>query len=268
MIVLSLGAGVQSSALLVMAARGELDAMPDFAVFSDTGWEPKAVYEHLDRLEKDFNHIIPIVRVSVGNIREDTLSGRLPRNLATSEGRRFATMPFHLWTGPNTKGMLRRQCTEEYKLKPLRRWLRAKMKERGEKVCTMLIGISRDESHRIKTSSLRYITNEYPLVDRGLKRSDCERILQEAGYAAVKSACIGCPFKDAKRWRDTDPDDMREAIEFDAAIRNLPRIKGDVYLHPSLKPLSEVDFRSAEDHGQRTMFGDQFGNECEGMCGV
>ncbi|GAA5542298.1 MULTISPECIES: hypothetical protein [Brucella] len=45
--VLSLGAGVQSTMLALMAAHGEIGPMPDCAIFADTGWEPKAVYEHL-----------------------------------------------------------------------------------------------------------------------------------------------------------------------------------------------------------------------------
>jgi len=44
--VLSLGAGVQSTTIALMAARGEIPA-PDCAIFADTGDEPRAVYEHL-----------------------------------------------------------------------------------------------------------------------------------------------------------------------------------------------------------------------------
>ena len=36
-VVLSLGAGVQSSTLALMAAKGEVTPMPDVAVFADTG---------------------------------------------------------------------------------------------------------------------------------------------------------------------------------------------------------------------------------------
>jgi hypothetical protein len=45
--VLSLGAGVQSTTMALMAAHGEVGPMPDCAIFSDTGWEPNAVYQHL-----------------------------------------------------------------------------------------------------------------------------------------------------------------------------------------------------------------------------
>ena len=44
---LSLGAGVQSTTLALMASHGEIGPMPDCAIFADTGWEPQAVYDHL-----------------------------------------------------------------------------------------------------------------------------------------------------------------------------------------------------------------------------
>ena len=44
--ILSLGAGVQSTALLLMSIRGEVERF-DCAIFADTGWEPAVVYEHL-----------------------------------------------------------------------------------------------------------------------------------------------------------------------------------------------------------------------------
>src|SRR5262249_18428138 len=39
--ILSLGAGVQSTTLALLAAGGEL-ALPEAAIFADTGWEPRA----------------------------------------------------------------------------------------------------------------------------------------------------------------------------------------------------------------------------------
>ena len=37
--IISLGAGVQSTALMIMAERGEITPKPDFAIFSDTQTE-------------------------------------------------------------------------------------------------------------------------------------------------------------------------------------------------------------------------------------
>jgi 3'-phosphoadenosine 5'-phosphosulfate sulfotransferase (PAPS reductase)/FAD synthetase len=50
--VLSLGAGVQSTTLLLLAAQRHLPPL-DAAIFADTGWEPHAVYEHLDRIDRE-----------------------------------------------------------------------------------------------------------------------------------------------------------------------------------------------------------------------
>ncbi len=61
--VLSLGAGVQSTTLALMAAHGEIGPMPDCAIFADTGWEPAAVYEHLDWLASGNVLPFPIHRV-------------------------------------------------------------------------------------------------------------------------------------------------------------------------------------------------------------
>lgn len=45
--ILSLGAGVQSSTLALMCEAGEIEK-PDYAIFADTGWEPRHVYQWLD----------------------------------------------------------------------------------------------------------------------------------------------------------------------------------------------------------------------------
>jgi 3'-phosphoadenosine 5'-phosphosulfate sulfotransferase (PAPS reductase)/FAD synthetase len=100
--VLSLGAGVQSTSLLLLAAEGRLPRL-DAAIFADTGWEPRAVYEHLDRIEREVARPagIPILRVASGNIRDDALD----------PGTRFASMPLHILNPDGGKDMSRRQCT-------------------------------------------------------------------------------------------------------------------------------------------------------------
>lgn len=83
--VLSLGAGVQSTVMAIMADEGAFGDKPDCAIFADTGWEPKGVYEHLDWLEGVLSY--PVYRVSEGNIREDHIAG------TKDVGARFAGMP-------------------------------------------------------------------------------------------------------------------------------------------------------------------------------
>ena len=38
--VISLGGGVQSSVMALMASQGAFDAIPDCTIFADTHWEP------------------------------------------------------------------------------------------------------------------------------------------------------------------------------------------------------------------------------------
>lgn len=55
---LSLGAGVQSSTMALMAAKGEITPMPDAAIFADTSAEPQAVYDWLDWLIKQLQELL------------------------------------------------------------------------------------------------------------------------------------------------------------------------------------------------------------------
>lgn len=101
--VLSLGAGVQSTTLALMAASGELGEMPDCAIFADTGWEPKAVYEHLEKLQEALP--FPVHVVSAGDIRSDIIKR------SNTTGQRFAAVPWFMKMPDGKPAMGRRQCT-------------------------------------------------------------------------------------------------------------------------------------------------------------
>jgi hypothetical protein len=252
--ILSLGAGVQSTALLVMILEGAVDA--DAAVFADTGWEPRAVYDHLDALKKMADAAaFPIHIVSAGHsIREvggDWQSGRPPLFLLGDRG----------------AGMLRRQCTTVYKVQPVRRKIREIMREAGVDHVDQLLGISIDEIQRMRTSDVQYITNVYPLIDAGMRRSDCLEYLRDRGLQAPRSACIGCPYHSDAEWRrlrDESPDEFADAIAYEREIQaDGLGLDAVPFLHRSRVTLDRVDLSTLEDRGQLT-----FDDECEGMCGV
>ena len=73
--VLSLGAGVQSSAMALMAAHGEITPMPDFAVFADTQAEPPHVYKWLEWLRGKLP--FPVHCVTKGNLTEESLKVKI-----------------------------------------------------------------------------------------------------------------------------------------------------------------------------------------------
>ena len=259
--VLSLGAGVQSTTLALMAAHGEIGPMPDCAIFADTGWEPKAVYDHLAWLVPLLP--FPVHQVSAGDIRKDILQR------SNSTGQRFAAVPWHIIMPNGEDAMGRRQCTKEYKIVPIRRKVRELLGGKTPKGgAEMWIGISTDEILRMSPSRIGYVVNRWPLIEQRLNRNDCLRWLERQGYAEPpKSACIGCPFNNDLRWRELRndrPDEWQDAVEVDAAIRRQPGFRGQQFMHRSHKPLDQVDLSTAEDRGQLNLFN----NECEGMCGV
>lgn len=260
--VISLGAGVQSSALLLMANAGEFEETPDAAIFADTGWEPQGVYDHLEKLEAI--SAIPVYHVrsqrGTGNIRKDALDGK----------HRVASMPLYIREEGGKTGQLRRQCTSEYKVAPIRAKLRELLGVDRPKPGSveLWLGISLDEATRMKTSPVKYITHRYPLIERKMTRNACLRYLASRGFEDVpKSACIGCPYMNNARWfemRENRPEEWADAVDFDKQIRNLRDRYGTAYLHRQAIPLEEI--RSEKDMGQLD-FG-LFDAECEGLCGV
>lgn len=69
--VLSLGAGVQSTALALMAEQGMIEK-PVAAIFADTGDEPPAVHTHLEKLRGMLS--FPIHTVKFGDLGADFLA--------------------------------------------------------------------------------------------------------------------------------------------------------------------------------------------------
>ena len=263
--VLSLGAGVQSSTMALMAARGELTPMPEAAIFADTQSEPQSVYDYLDYITP----LLPfrVFKVTTGNLGEDFLKAL--RDPAV----RCGQPPFYVWNETKqVEATIWRKCTKEYKLDPIRRKTR---ELRNGRSVVQWIGISLDEAHRMKPSGVGYIENRYPLVDARMSRHDCLRWLEKNGYKMPpKSACIFCPYISNARlrsMRDKAPEDWARLVAYDREMRaaqretiNGAKITGTLFVHRSCKPIDEVDLSTDVDRGQ----GELFGNDCEGMCGV
>lgn len=259
--VLSLGAGVQSSTVLLMMKAKEIEPA-DIAIFADTQWEPKAVYDWLEYLETVSS--VPIVRVTAGNIRADALNA----------DKRFMSMPVFIRNPDGGTGRGRRQCTREYKITPVEQAIRRHMevKTLAGKQVEMVFGISFDEMQRMRDPRHLWQRNIYPLVDLRMTRWDCQNWMHNSGFPQPpRSACIGCPYRRNEEWRSLSGNEFADAVNFDARLRTNIAISEDredvslsAYLHRELIPLGQVDLRSEEERGQMSMFD----AECEGMCGV
>lgn len=246
--IISLGAGVQSSTMALMAAHGEITPMPDCAIFADTQSEPKAVYTWLDWLETKLP--FPVYRVTAGNLGANAL-----KNLTLS-GHKFQDIPWRTAEG----GLGRRQCTTQYKLIPLYRKLR-ELGATSKSPASVWVGISVDEAHRAKPTRVKYAQNIFPLLNMNFYRLDCLTWMQERGYPKpAKSACVFCPYHANDEWREVkkSPDDWATAIAVDRAIRDAGVMQ---YAHRDLVPLDVANLAASSQV-------DLWGNECEGMCGV
>jgi hypothetical protein len=241
--------------MLLMADRGELGEKPEAAIFADTQWEPPWVYENLKRLKASVQ--IPILKVTAGS-----LPGQLLEGTPASSTHRFSSIPGYILMPNGEIGMGRRQCTKDYKLNPIRQYIRACVGASGR--AASWIGITVDEGHRMKPSGLQWLVNEWPMAARGMRRSDCYEWLKAAGYPAPKrSACCGCPYRSDGEWRaiQADPEAWASAVRVDEGIREQRALVGRMFLHSSCKPLAECRF----DDPDQT---DWITEECEGMCGI
>jgi hypothetical protein len=272
--IISLGAGVQSSTMALMAKHGEILPMPDAAVFADTQDESKQVYKWLDHLEELIGDAFPVYRVSKGSLSESSLTPRV-----SAKGIKYSktSIPFYTLNGDGSGGMIpNRGCTYDFKIQPIRKLVKqlAGIKRGQTEVgVSQWIGISLDEVTRMKDARDVWCKNRWPLIEKRMTRQDCLRWMADHGYPVPpRSACVYCPFHDDKEWRrlkTDEPEEFAKAVQFEKDVQTTKGGDGNFasvpFLHASRRPLDEVDFSTlAERNGQINLFE----NECEGMCGV
>ena len=234
---LSWGGGVQSTVLAVMAARGDIPPV-DAIIHSDTGFERTKTLETIAWYSswlKSAGQNVLITR-SEKDIRDNAAHMHMP-----------------LWS--ESGGPLRRQCTVEFKLIPLKRAMRtyagyteSTHPHPTHAQFTVLLGISWDESERMNNSRIGYMRNIWPLISKRMTRTDCKSYLTDLGLPVpVKSSCIACPYRDASTWleiKNERTDDFNVAVEFDLGVRNILQDDGkkdNLFIYRTSVPLSEVD---------------------------
>lgn len=238
--VISLGAGVQSSTMALMAAHGEIGPMPSYAVFADTKDESQATYKWLVDLEK----MLPF---PIFNTTRGRLSDRLTY-------RNFSQIPCFK---DGSIGL--RQCTREYKIRPIRREIR----KQGGKEVILWLGISIDEVSRMKPSGLQWLVYRFPMIEERMSRKDCLTWMERKGFPLPpKSSCLYCPYKSDSQWKALK-DAGGQEWDFVVSIDGQLNARGE-FLHSSCRPINEIEFPAEEPDRQLNLFE----NECEGMCGV
>jgi hypothetical protein len=294
--VLNLGAGVQSTTIGLMTVKNWeywhcSEPLPypkvglvTHAVFADTQGEPQAVYEHLKWLVPVMERFIKVAVVTRGNLAKNLMSG------VNADGNRFVSIPAYTLGQEGEKGVTRRQCTSEYKIDMIEKFIRYDVLglKPGQRApentnLTQLMGLSYDETARIIRVKARYQTIPwevaFPLFEMEMTRNGCKAWLrkQSIPHEVPRSACFFCPYHSNAEWRhlrDNSPQEWKKAIEIDEGIRRhdwtrTEALRQEMFLHPSRVPLvlADLDDPDAKDRKRgQALFG--FLQECEGLCGV
>lgn len=251
MIALSLGWGVQSWTLAAMSASGELPQA--VAVHADTTHERSATYA----FAAQWTPWLEQRGVKVVTVVSDGRGGTSP----TINGNEIVIPAY-----TNGTGRIRRQCTGDWKIDPIRRYLQ--QHRQGQPV-ELWLGITTDEWQRAKDAPVKYITHRYPLLELGMSRADCLAWLQDHSLPSPgKSACVFCPFQNRRRWEELKREggaDWQHAVAVDNAIRDV-RPPDALYVHPACQPLEQA-VTIPEDYGMSQGSFDLADAECDsGFC--
>lgn len=239
--VVSYGGGVQSTALMVLAAQERIDFRTFLMANVGDDSEHPATLRYVREVAMPYAAEHGIDLHLLDRVKRDgtveTLWGRLMRPESKS-----LPIPVRMDNGaPGT-----RSCTADFKIKVTGKWV----KQRGataDNPAIIGIGISVDEIHR--ANNRRVEPHEqivYPLLDLGLRRTDCQRIIREAGIPVPpKSSCFFCPFHRPGVWLDMrrdEPELFEKAAELEDTLnaRRDALGKDRVYLTRFAAPLRDV----------------------------
>ena len=225
-VILSLGAGIQSTTLALLLEQDALPGCPkpQAAIFADTFAELPHVYETLDWLEDKLSY--PIIRTSFANLAKNTwkaLAGMpVPERGHHDAG--YIDIPVFSETGIG-----RRQCTGSYKVKVIKQAIREFAKSAPPHLtATQYLGISTNETRRAKPAQEQWITNRFPLIEHGWTRMDCITWLDQnhRGHKTKRSACYFCPYHTLAEWkeiRELYPALYQDAVAMDRQMAEHPR---------------------------------------------
>jgi hypothetical protein len=284
---LNLGAGVQSTALYLMSIDGDEPEVPRFdaAIFADTQEEPDEVYRHLEWLESQGGP--PIWRTTAGRLGDALEQGSDANGNTRTDGGHYISIPaFQADPITHSAGITQRQCTADFKVKPIEKLIRERVGATpGRPVSKDItihqyMGLSFDEPKRVIRVKHRFTAKpsnwkvHFPLWEMQYTRGDCKSYLRDRmPYEVPRSACVFCPFKSDEEWRRLKADDPKgwgRAVHIDRVCRTGRGLDAHRFLHKQCVPLDQVDLRPADEKsGQMNMFAHLrgFQDECEGYCG-
>lgn len=235
---ITFGGGVDSTGLLIAANLGLWNVgVVHLAVYCDCGADHPDTISHVLAMQK-------WSRIPLHIIKSDT---SLIDDLVCPKG--FISIPAYLWP----RGMLRRQCTSQYKIRWVKKFIRRELGlrplQRIKGTVEAIVGIGSHEAHRAHPMREKWISSSFPMVSAGVTRDDCLKIIADAGIVQPRrSACICCPLHSKSDWAELKGDgnnpQWKTIVEIDHAIRDreLSRLGRKCFLSCRFKPIDEVNF--------------------------
>jgi len=182
--ILSFGGGLQTTALAIMVAKGEIEV--DEVVFADTGAEKPETYWYME------NYIKPIIDITILPVENGGLK-------AYCEKYRIVPSVVNRW------------CTRIFKVERLDKYVNRQ---------GMMIGFSTDEIQRSLNPIFEGDT--FPLIEMGVSSADCSRLISDYGYPVpIKSSCYFCPYQRWPEWnwlKRKHQDLFEDAIRLEALL--------------------------------------------------
>lgn len=212
--IFSCGGGVQSTACLVLAAQGAIPYLTFvFANVGNQAEDPRTLC-YIAEVLKPYAAAHGIEWVDVQRRRRDGTPVDLYQELMRPI--RSIDIPVRMANGAPGN----RNCTVHFKIKPIAKWIKA-----NAPGCILGKGISTDEVHRATPSrEADHYISAYPLIELGISRSDCLRIVRESGLPqAPKSSCWFCPYKTTDQWitmRRERPDLFGKVVEIEGRLND------------------------------------------------
>ena len=249
--VLSYGGGVQTTALGIMVCQSKVHA--DIVIFADTGCERPETYWYMDNYMKP---MFAEADIPFHVVRSEILS-------------RQQGLYGELWGGKQIINVMRRSCTDHYKVRPIRKFLKDWGVGLSGRDVNMIIGFSADEANRAEKRQGKkeyYGKTSYPLMELGLTGADCQRLISDEGLPIpIKSSCYICPFQPPFEWqwlKANHPELFQKALDLEARFHErYPQHRDTIGVYRGL-PLRHI----AE--GQQYSMGLTLERSCwDGSCG-
>lgn len=246
--ILSLGAGIQSSALVHLILDRQLPDI-DAVVYLNSGLDPNYTYAHAAWLATQCKRqSLPFLVVQGPSLRE--AMDHITATRATAASYIQIPLPMYTLDTSGSRGQLPRRCTRQFRLRPLFNFFRRNVIPPNEQNghpkpwLRVLLGITADETRRAKPSRELWKINTYPLVTLDWTREDCQKYMADHNHRLpLRSSCAICPYRSNQEWanlRHNDPENWNYACDLDRRLRTLGRPGTHLYLHQSRRPLEVV----------------------------